>query len=158
MIPGRVLAGAAAVLGVAAVFAGSPYVAPRITATELAGWIRDRTPGLHVIDARATAEFKAYQIPTAENLPPDAIARARFSATDTLVVYAEDEAAARRAFALLRTLGVEHLFVLKRGLQGWIDEVMSPEHSTELTRYFGGVVRPAGSAAERAARVVRRGC
>lgn len=162
----RVLAIAAVVVGVAAAIAGSPYAAHPVTATELAGWIRDRTPGLHVIDVRPAAEFASYQIPTAENIPIDAIERIHFPVSDTLVLYAGDGAHDAEARVSLRALGYHHVFFLRGDLDAWIDEIMSPEHSTDLTRYFGGVARPAGSpravapagsATERAARL-RRGC
>lgn len=184
MIGPRPFAVAAAVLGIAAAFAGSPYPArgridvaelagivareeDHVTATELAGWIRDRRAGLHVIDVRPAAEFAVYRIPTAVNVPLDALEHSHFAATDTLVLYSGGGAHAAQAWVFLRALGYRNVFFLRGGLDDWLDEIMNPAHSTELTRYFGGVPRPAGtparteppaSTAERAARAIRRGC
>jgi len=180
----RPFAMVAAMLGIAAAFAGSPYQArgridvaelsgivargeDHVTATELAEWIRDRRPGLHVIDVRSTSEFNAYQVPTAENIPLDVIEHSHFGERDTLVLYSGGGAHAAQAWVFLRALGYRNVFFLRGGLDAWLDEVMNPVHGTDLTRYFGGVPRPAespapteppASAAERAARAIRRGC
>lgn len=183
MIGPRLFAVAAALLGIAAAFAGSPYrsrgridvaelggVVARgedhVSAMELAGWIRDRRAGVHVIDVRPASEFAVYRIPTAENVPLDVIEHSHFAATDTLVLYSGGGAHAAQAWVFLRALGYRHVFFLSGGLDEWLDEVMNPVRSTDLTRYFGGVPGPAGSpartappaAADRAARAIRRGC
>ena len=184
MIGPRPLAVAAAVLGIAAAFAGSPYPArgridveelagivareeDHVTATELAGWIRERSAGLHVIDVRPATEFSGYRIPTAVNIPLDVLEHAHFAATDTLVLYSGGGAHAAQAWVFLRALGYRNVFFLRGGLDEWLDDIMNPVHSTELTRYFGGMPRPPGSparteppasTAERAARAIRRGC
>jgi rhodanese-related sulfurtransferase len=156
----RIFAGMTLLLGLGAAFAGSPYRddrndsrGPRVTAVELAAWIRDRRPGLRVLDLRTETEFNAYQIPTAEHVPLDAVARLRATPGDTLVVYAGDTATAEKAAARLRAAGHSQVLVLRGGANAWIDDVMNPARSTEVTRYFGGTARPAGTV-----RTVRRGC
>ena len=44
-----------------------------VTAIELATWIKDRKPGLRVIDVRSAAEFDNFHLPTAERIPLDAL-------------------------------------------------------------------------------------
>src|SRR5256714_13982575 len=84
--PGHLAVGIALVLGVAAAFAGTPdrsrnarldvaslaraveHEDDHVTALELAEWIRDRKPGLRVIDIRSSDEFSALHIPTAEQV------------------------------------------------------------------------------------------
>ena len=153
----RIFAGVTLLLGIGAAFAGSPYravgVNNRVTALELAAWIRDRRPGLRLIDVRPEREFDAFQIPTAENVHPDAIGRLSAAPVEIYVVYAVDAAAAERAADRLRSMGHSDVIVLDGGVNAWIDDVMNPVRSTELTRYFGGTARPAG-----AVRAVRRGC
>jgi len=126
---------------------------PRVTALELAAWIRDRRPGLRVIDVRTETEFNAYQIPTAEHVSSDALERLPATSGDTLVVYARDTAAAEKAVDRLLSAGHSQVLVLEGGANAWTDDVMNPVRSTELTRYFGGTARPAGTV-----RTVRRGC
>lgn len=181
-------------LGLAAAFAGSPYRVQRgridigravqaiddgsdhVTALQLAGWIRDRKPGLRVIDVRTPAEFAAYAIPTAENIPLDRLMQTAFQPHQTIVLYSEGGAHAGQAWVLLRALGVFNALFIAGGLADWRDEVMSPVLSpaatdgekqafsvaSDLSRYFGGQPRVGERACPPAATAVqslrRRGC
>ncbi len=163
----------AAASAVLAAFAGSPYLErhasldvaalssavardqDRITPVDLATWIKDRKAGLRVLDVRPQADFDAYHVPAAEFLPLDALASARFPASDTLVVYSEDGARAAQAWVFLRALGFQRVYCLRGGLAAWLDEVMNPvletgasreraaafERVAALSRYFGGTPR-----------------
>lgn len=192
------LTAGALLLGVAAPFAGSPYRAPQhldvdglvaqiergedhVAALELAGWIRERKPGLRVIDVRTPEEFAAYSIPTAENIPLDRLARTSFGEDETIVLYSEGGAHAGQAWVLLTALGHKHVRFIVGGLVDWHYEVMAPvlapdasaqdrqvfEAASELSRYFGGEPglasaqepHAANSATRpRAASLRRRGC
>lgn len=167
----RYLAGAAAVAGALAPFAGSPYrratpgvaelaraVANQedhISAVELATWIRARRPGLRVVDLRSTAEYAAFHIPGAEHLAVEDLAGARFAPGETIVLYSELGVHGGQAWVLLRALGHRRVFFLQGGLHDWLDDVMSPtlpaDASPEareafasveaLSRWFGGMPR-----------------
>ena len=164
----RLLACAAALLGVAALFAGSPYRArhavAEVSPVELAEWIRDRKPELRVIDPRPAAEFDEYHLPRAENV---SLTTAAFKPTETIVLVAGDGQ------------GIDHqVYVLRGGVRGWIDDVMSPtitenaspaeraayQRASIVSRYFGGVPRvvdqPLAKSSDTAAvkAVRRRGC
>lgn len=197
----RTLGAAALVLGAAAPFVGSPYAAAdakldieglaaaitagedHVSALQLAQWIRDRKPGLRVIDVRAPEAFAVFAIPTAENIPIEALARARFAPTDTVVLYSEEGAHAGQAWVFLKAKGVAHAYFIAGGLADWRDEVISPtlpvdaspeaqaafQPIADLSLYFGGapVVGAAGTAATRMtpsdaaqdlAAIRRRGC
>ena len=195
---------AALSLGVAAPFAGNPYrttpgqidvtelagIVAReedhVDAVELASWIRQRKPGLRVIDVRSAAEYQTYAIPGAENHPIATIGQSTFSDRDVLVLYSEGGAHAAQAWVFLRALGLYQVYFLRGGLQDWLDDVINPvlaedatpqarqafEANAELSRYFGGVPRiddgnsaapgasktPASSVAATVARTRRRGC
>ena len=180
---GRALAIAALVLGAAAPFAGSPYrsaygsvdvtelagVVAReedhVTALELATWIHDRKPGLRVIDVREPDEFAAYPIPTAENIPLAQFNRLSVKPDETLVLYSGGGAHAAQAWVFIRAIGHRRVFFLSGGLNEWLDDVMNPVASTPITKYFGGVARPEGTApptaattADRVKALRRRGC
>lgn len=141
--PHRLLAGAAAVLGVLALLAGGAGASRRgvdvaalareveaeadhVTARELAAWIREDRPGLRVIDVRSPAEFAEYQIPTAENLSLTALARGAFRPDGTVVLYSEGGAHAAQGWMLLRARGVERVYFLREGLYEWLTQVMNP--------------------------------
>ncbi|HVQ42739.1 MAG TPA: rhodanese-like domain-containing protein [Vicinamibacterales bacterium] len=180
---GRALAIVALALGAAAPFAGSPYRSARasvdvaglagsiareedhVTALELAAWIHDRKPGLRIIDVREPEEFSAYQIPTAENVPLAQFSRLSVKPDDTVVLYSGGGAHAAQAWVFIRAMGHRQVFFLSGGLNEWIDDVMNPVASTPITRYFGGVARPEGTAspsasttADKVKQLRRRGC
>ena len=168
----RGLAAAALALGLLAPLAGSPYKAnhaaidvpalaravareeDHITALELAQWIKDRHPGLHVLDVRSAEEYERYHLPTAQRLALDSLATTPFRADDTLVLYSEGGAHAAQAWVLLRALGYRNVYFLRGGLYEWLEQVMNPTladttaaardafaRAAMLSRYFGGVPR-----------------
>jgi hypothetical protein len=165
----RVLACAAALLGMLASFAGSPYrarpVVTEIGAVELAEWIRDRKPELRIIDLRTEAEFDEYHLPRSERLASPA--STTFKPAETVVMVSGDGQGIDRP-----------VYVLRGGVRGWIDEVMNPtitanappaaraafQRASSVSRYFGGVprivdrleVKRTDAAAAKAVR--RRGC
>ena len=170
----RALGSAAIVLGALAAFAGSPYresfdvkqlasevtrEEDHVTAIELAAWIKDRKPGLRVLDLRPEAEFDEYHIPGAENVAFDALLRARHASTDTLVLISDGGAHAAQGWVFLRALGHQHVYFLRGGLGEWLDDVMNPAKTTALTRYFGGTPRSATEArTNTVTNMRRRGC
>ncbi len=194
----RVLAAVAALLAVSAAFVGSSrrstaggvdvaslaqqieHEDDHVTAIELAEWIKDRKPGLRVLDIRADSEFAAYHIPSAERVPLAEIAKLTPKGDETLVLYSEGGAHAAQGWVLLRSVGFPKVYFLRGGLLDWMDDIVSPtlpERSgnaksdsartahAALSRYFGGVPRVGGvplpapmSATQAVARVRRRGC
>lgn len=174
-------AGVAALLAIGAALVGSPepdggtranmraladeieHESDHVTALELAEWIRERRPDLRVVDVRTDSEYSAYHIPTAERIPLTALATTRFDPRATLVLYSEGGAHAAQGWVLLRTAGVRNVYFLRGGILDWMDDVMNPAASSELTRYFGGVPRTGavplpGSATQVVARMRRRTC
>jgi len=187
MSAARILGAAALALGVAAPFAGArPAAEPapgaidtaalarmvaaqedHVSALQLARWIRDRRPGLRVIDVRSPAEFARFSIPTAENMPIEHVPGAHFRDDETVVLYSEGGAHAAQAWVFLKAAGVRNVMFVAGGLGDWFDEVMNPvvpaapspaeaaqvADVTELSTYFGGTPRaaPAGGAAPAAA-------
>ena len=181
----RRLGAGALVLGMAAGFAGSPYRAIRgridiertvrtildggdhVSALELAGWIRDRKPGLRVIDVRTPAEFAQYAIPTAENVPLEALIHTSFAPHEIIVLYSAGGAHAGQAWILLRAIGISNAWFIAGGLADWYDEVMTPviapgtqgEAISQISRYFGGTPSVGDNAPSSAVPVSRRrGC
>ena len=168
----RGLASAALVLGLLAPLAGSPYKAnhaaidvpalartvareeDHVTALELAEWIKERRPGLRLLDVRSSEEYERYHLPTAVRLALDSLATTPFHVDDTLVLYSEGGAHAAQAWVLLRALGYRNVYFLRGGLYEWLEQVMNPTladttaaardafaRAATLSRYFGGVPR-----------------
>lgn len=190
----RWLAAVAAVLGLLALGAGDPYPGGRgsahareesfVTAIDVARLIRDGGPGIRIADLRPDSLFAAYHVPGAERIGRAELARIAWSPDDRVVLYAEDDATAIDAAALLEQRGVQHVRILRGGLLSWVDQVVEPRLSPlaptatsteraarreqlELSRYFGGTpyVAPGAtpqpnraSEAATVARILRRGC
>ena len=175
----RLLAGIAAALAIAALAAGDPATAgarvdvgalartveaeqDHVDAIELAAWIRDRKPGLRIVDVRGAADFADFHLPNAENLSLTELARAPIGRGETVVLYSEGGTHAAQGWFFLRARGIEHVYFLRGGLYEWITEVMNPTLAADaspaeraafartaaLSRYFGGVPRIGGPVAE----------
>lgn len=147
-----------------------------VSARQLAEWIRDRRPGLRVIDVRSPAEFRDDAIPTAENVPLDQLAKSHFAPGQTIVLYSQEGAHAGQAWVMLRSLGVTQAVFVAGGLADWREEVLNPllpataspaerAQIEALSHYFGGSPRiggEQGSDVANAAQVRhgsrRRGC
>lgn len=126
-----------------------------VSARQLATWIKDGKAGLRVIDVRSAEDFARFSIPSAESIPIDAIPRAAFSDTDTVILYSEGGAHAAQAWVFLKAMGVRNVYFVAGGLSDWFDEVMYPvlpggaegarsgdgEALAELSRFFGGAPR-----------------
>ena len=171
----RVLAAAALLLGALAPFAGTPYRTERdaidvrqlaaqvaaeedhVTALELAAWIKDRKTGLRVIDLRPAADFDEYHLPRAEWMPLERLLSAHFTKDETVVLISDGGAHAAQGWVFLRALGHEQVYFLRGGVGEWLDEVMNPPKTTELSRYYGGTARGNGTADD-VAKMRRRGC
>ena len=155
----RVFAATAAILGVLALFAGNAPAIHSVAAVELAEWIRDRKPHLRVIDVRSEGEFDEYHLPRAERLTSSTT----FPPDETIVLVAGGSVRGR------------DVYVLRGGVQAWIDEVMNPtitadappslraayDRASIVSRYFGGVPRVVDKLSNvraNAASVRRRGC
>ena len=177
--PVHLAVGAALVLGSLAAVAGTPVRArnarldveslaravehedDHVTAIELAEWIKDRRPGLRILDIRSSGEFEALHIPTAERVALTDLSRTPFRRDETIVLYSEGGAHAAQGWVFLRALGYTQVYFLRGGLREWLDEVMSPtlqataDDSTrkafarvsDLSRYFGGSPRRTTAAA-----------
>lgn len=130
-----------------------------VTALELAQWIRDRRSGLRIVDLRTPEAFDEYHLPGAEQVPIERLTRTAFRQDETIVLVSDAGGHAAQGWVLLEALGHRHVFFLRGGLADWIDDVMNPtlavnaspgevaafRRVSEISRYFGGVPRVAGS-------------
>jgi rhodanese-related sulfurtransferase len=120
------LALTALVLGALAPFAGSPYQRREVSAIELAFWIKDRKPGLRVIDLRSQEDFDAFHIPTSVRATPSSF---HANADETIVIAGGDAA----------KIDGPNVYVLRGGVLAWVNEVTKGR--TAIGNYFGHVRR-----------------
>jgi rhodanese-related sulfurtransferase/uncharacterized membrane protein YedE/YeeE len=119
---------------------------------DLATWIRQRRPGLRVIDVREGLDSTTYLIPGAETIRLAEIGAVTIEPGQLVVLYSDGGTHAAQAWVLLRVRGFTNVRVLKDGMAAWEDEVLSPrapvhpdeaaqrrfERARELSLWFGG--------------------
>jgi uncharacterized protein len=147
----------------------------RISAVDVAGWIKDRRPALRIVDVRSTEAFDDYHIPTAIRAPLGSTGAPPAAFDAPIVVYADTPAHGRDASSALTARGYRRVSYLPGGVTDWLDQVMnaslprnaSPEakaafaKARELCLFFGGVPRVDVDPTDRPAsvqQVRRRGC
>ena len=160
----------ALVAAVFAAIAGDVTPAPdadEVSAVDLAQWIRDRRPGLLIIDARTTQAFEQDRLPGAQLLAH--VDAAALASADIVVVY---EDASTDASVLRGLVGVPHVRRLHGGIRAWNDEVLFPvlradanarqqrdfAVRAQLSRYFGGSPRMLDPGASPSRGRSRHGC
>jgi len=140
----------------AEIASGSADVEPRI----LAAWIVGSRADYRVVDIRSAAVFAAGAVPGAENIPVAGLLDAGLLRSEKLIVVGDDGAQSAQAWLLLRAKGYRGAKVLKGGMAGWIDQVVSPvliedptpEQKAEndkrsvIAAYFGGTPRTGAGA------------
>lgn len=135
-----------------------------VTALELAQWIKERKPGLRVLDLRTPAEFDEYHVPGATSIRLDTLVSTRFAPGETLVLVSDGGAHAAQGWVLLRAAGASNVYSLRGGLGEWVDDVMNPVNASPdvaaLSRYFGGLPRRSEGPAQTngVKEMKRRGC
>jgi rhodanese-related sulfurtransferase len=129
-----------------------------VTPLQLATWIRDRKPGLRFFDLQADTSPGAYSIPGADRVALGDLRTTAVAPEETVVLYADAGRPAAQGWSLLRARGIEHVYVLRGGLDEWSDVILNPTLSADATpqaraafaaaaplaRYFGGLPRVAG--------------
>ena len=150
----------------------------RVSALELAAWLRDRRPNLVILDVRPdSTAFEAFHLPRARHVPLADLRSVPPDSGATVVVYAAGGDLAARAWLVLRTLGHDTVRVAPDGAGDWLAAVLNPTLFTdatpearqafaaqaELSRYFGGLPRILPPGARRDSTTLlrstlRRGC
>ena len=97
-----------------------------VTAPELAAWIVEGRADYRLIDLRSAAEYAAYHIPTAENVPLSDLVDYPLLRTEKVVLYSEGGIHSAQAWMLLRAQGHESAYMVLGGLDAWKDEVLYP--------------------------------
>ena len=145
LTPVRTFALSLAGLGLIAAFAGSPYRGPfaqidtrqlaldagtkadHVWPAQLADWLIEGRNDFLLVDVREAAEFAAYHIPGAVNVPLAAISGDLASRNERIVFYSDGGIHAAQAWLLLRSLGFDRAYLLFGGLEEWKDSVLFPK-------------------------------
>lgn len=98
---------------------------------EIADLLINEDPSLILIDIRSSAEFEKYSLPGAVNIPLAEILNEEnipyFRRDHTKnVLFGNGTALSDQAWMILRRLGYKNLFVMKGGLNTWVETILQP--------------------------------
>ena len=145
------LALVAMILGLIAVFAGSPYVGSTITVNakdialttvknsdkvnvlELADWIIKSKSDYTLVDLRDEKVFNEYFIPTAYNIPLETLPQAGLLRNQKIIFYADNNLEAAQAWFILKSNDYKGVYILDGGMEKWKDEVLFPKLAADAT-------------------------
>ena len=135
----------ALVLGVIAVFAGSPYMgsevkvntkdlalstvknSDKIQPLELADWIVKGKADYTLVDLRMEDQYNQYFIPTAINIPLAQLSESELLRNQKIILYADDDVNAAQAWFILKSKNFKAAYLLDGGLKKWNDDVLFPK-------------------------------
>jgi rhodanese-related sulfurtransferase len=102
-----------------------------VTTDQVAKMIIEQDPTLELIDVRDADAFKAFSLPNAVNIPLDSLLSPNYS--DYLgiedmnaVFYANDDMLADQAWVIAKRLNYSGIYVMKGGLNCWIETIIQP--------------------------------
>lgn len=111
-----------------------------VTTDQVARMIIDKDPTLELIDVRGAKEFEKFSLTNAVNIPLDSIIAE--SSQDYLglpgvkvVFYSNGDILADQAWVLTKRMGYNDTYVMKGGLNRWIETIIQPEEPPQEAPY-----------------------
>ena len=108
-----------------------------ISSETLADLIINKDPSLRLIDVRDPGQYEDFSLPESYNVPLDQILNEEF--TDILdcsrykiVCYSNSDILSDKAWMIKRELGCKDIYVLKGGLNAWVENIFQPTEPGEL--------------------------
>ena len=141
----------AIILGVLAVFAGSPYqratakvnikeiaMIPEkdISAVEvdqLADWIIKGKSDYRLVDLRDLDSIESYNIPTSECIPVSQLLDSDLMRNEKIILYGNDDKAASQAWFILKAVEFKGVYLLEGGMESWKNNILFPKFSENPT-------------------------
>lgn len=107
-----------------------------VTTDQVAKMIIQGDPSLEMIDVRSAKEFDQFSLPHSINVPLDSLltpsSLQNFGIPGTRVVFiGNDDIAADKAWVLTKRLGYNRTYVMKGGLNQWMQTIIDPKEPTE---------------------------
>ena len=107
-----------------------------VSTDQVAKMIIQNDPSLELIDVRNSKEFEIFSLPKAINVPIDSLisknSLLNFGIPGTKVVFiSNDDIAADQAWILTKRLGFKSTYVMKGGLNQWIETIIDPKSPVE---------------------------
>lgn len=125
---------------------------------EVAAMIIDQDPSFILVDVRSMYDFVDFSLPGAINIPLDELLLPDWDdyfnqRAQKLIFYSNGSILAEKAWLLAQRLGYEHTYIMKGGLNAWIEDIIRPTPPPETaseedfqkyqfrlgaSRFFGG--------------------
>ncbi len=111
-----------------------------VSTDQVAKMIIRKDPSLEIVDVRSPEEFAKFTLPNAINIPPDSLLLP--SGSDYLgipgikvVFISDDGIKADQEWVLAKRLGYKDIYVMKGGLNRWIETIIQPKEPGESEPY-----------------------
>jgi rhodanese-related sulfurtransferase len=142
----------ALLLGIIAVFAGSPYMgsevrvntkdlalstvknSDKIKPLELADWIIKGEADYTLVDLRSEDQYSEYFIPTAINIPLVQLPESDLLRNQKIILYSKDDVNAAQAWFILKSKNFKGVYILDGGLKEWKNEVLFPKLAVNASK------------------------
>ncbi len=111
-----------------------------VTTDQVAKMIIQGDPSLMLIDVRSEGEYRDYSLPRAINIPLDSLLAdgnlSYLGIPGTKVVFvSNDDIKADQMWVLTKRLGFSSIYVLKGGLNCWMQTIIDPERPSDDAPY-----------------------
>ena len=111
-----------------------------VSTDQVAKRIIGNDPTLELIDVRPANEFNTFSIPKSINIPLDSLVNKSFLSylgiPGTKVIFvSNDDIAADQAWVLTKRLGFKSTYVMKGGLNQWMETIIEPKKPAETDPY-----------------------
>jgi rhodanese-related sulfurtransferase len=114
---------------------------------ELADWIITQRGDYRLIDVRDEQAYATYHIPGAEPVPVTSLDDYPLMRSEKIVLYSDDGVHAAQAWFLLKAKGYPGVYILRGGLDAWVDTVLFPALGDDPAEKRRGLDRRASGAA-----------
>lgn len=107
-----------------------------VTTDQVAKMIIQGDPSLEMIDVRSAEEFGKFSLPRSINVPLDSLLNSNnllyLGIPGTKVVFiSNDDIAADKAWILTKRLGFKSTYVMRGGLNKWMETIIDPKEPVE---------------------------
>ncbi len=111
-----------------------------VSTDQVAKMIIDKDPSLELVDVRDVNSFEKFALANAVNVPLDSllspVSQDYFGLPGIKVVfYSNDDIAADQAWVITRRMGYGGTYVMKGGLNQWIETIIQPKEPREDEPY-----------------------
>lgn len=102
-----------------------------LSTDQVAKIIIDQDPSILLVDVRSPKEFAAFTLPGAMNIPfenllEDEYAYTLKDVTRSIVLFSNGDIKAEQAWLLCKRMGLNHLHIMKGGLNCWAETILMP--------------------------------